>query len=378
MHRCNAGGPVVTVLSLLASVSHNDSVLLDCTVLRRLAQSLTTALPMYSAVLLMCVTAVLLCQPAVAQVAGNAPAGVSGSGSSVFAGSMVSVRPTVSALALNKAAEPMWNPYFGTQVTLAPRVSLSRRASLSAMLIINREFTQSGSTTYAGETTLSDTFLSGSFTVLSHPPSGLRLAANAQLRLPSSKASLGRTMIAGLLGGASLSWSRKFKLFGVQQAVSLIGIGRFGRIFHQHAEASTEQPWLAECGALPTGCGRFSHSGSRNNKYRGQAIVSLSYRPVSKLSLSFQVGSFYDLLYDLPAAKTQGFEVPLDPTDPSGRGIAFYIVTLSYQPIRALAVALGTETANAHLAPDSTFRTPFFNRNTTIFLSLRAFPAALL
>lgn len=324
------------------------------------------------------VLVLLVAATAAAQVAGNSPAGVSGSGSSKFAGSMISLRPTVSALSFNKGAEPMYNPYFGTQITLAPRLSLGKRASVSAMLIINREFTHSGSTTYAGETTLSDTFISGSFTILSHPASGLRLAANAQLRLPSSKASSGRTMVAGLLGGLTASWSRKFTLFGVSQRVSVTGIGRFGQIWHQHAEASIEQPWLSECGSLPTGCGRFSHSGRRNNKYRSQAIAALSYVPVQKFSVSVQVGSFYDLLYDLPAATSQGFDVATDPSDPSGRGIAFYIVTLSYRPITALAIALGTETANAHLAPNSTFRTPFFNRNTTIFLSLRAFPAALL
>ena len=97
-----------------------------------------------------------------------------------------------------------------------------------------------------------------------------------------------------------------------------------------------------------------------------------------KLNVSAQIGSFYDLLDPLPDAHTQGFTIAADPTDPNARGIAFYILSVSYQPTAAFAIAAGTETANAHLAPDSTYRAAFFNRNTTFFLSLRAFPAALL
>lgn len=315
---------------------------------------------------------------AMGQAVGGAPAGVSGGGGSRFAGSMVSLRPTVSALSLDKSAEPTYNPYVATELMLAPRLGIGQRVSLSAMLIATREHTNSDWTSDAGESTLSDTFVTANVRILTIRSAGLSLSGAVQLRLPSSKASQARTLMLGTLGGLTAAWSKPFTLFGVQQRVSLVLIGRAGKLLHRYAEASLETPWLTDCGALPTGCARFAHSGARNIDWRTQLISSLSYQAHPKVSVSIQVGSFYDLLVPLTTAKTQGLTIEPDPTDPSARGIVFYIVSLAVQPHPAFSIAAGTETASAHLAPDSTYRKPFFNRSTLLFIALRMFPAALL
>jgi len=313
-----------------------------------------------------------------AQVGGNAPAGVAKTGRSAFSGSMVSIRPTVSARTLDRSAEPTWNPYVATQMMLAPRYAFTSRVSVSALLIAAREHTNSDWTTEDGETTLSDTFLTGNFRLFSHKGTGLGLGASAQLRLPTSKASQARTMVAATLAGLSASWGKGFSVLGAKQSIAVQLIGRAGRFWHENAEASLEKPWLADCGSLPTGCARFSHNGRRNVAWRTQLIGALSYRPHPKVSFAIQAGSFYDMLEPLPDTTAQGFTVSAHPNGANDRGIAFYILSASWQPHAAFAIAAGTETANAHLAPDSTYRTPFFNRNTLIFVSLRAFPAALL
>ncbi len=312
-----------------------------------------------------------------AQVGGSGPAGVSGKGSSRFAGSMVSLRPTASALSLDKAAEPTWNPYVATQVMLAPRMRLTKRISLSAMLIAAHEHTANDWTTEAGETTLSDTFLTTNVSLVRFKSIGLGLGASFQVRAPTSKASQARTMLFGLLGGLSASWSTSFKIAGHKQAVSVMVLGRVGRFIHRQAEASLETPWLSECGSLPGGCARYAHAGVRNLDWRTQIISALSYRPHPRVGISAQIGSFYDLLAPLPTTTVQGYNIAADPTDPNARGIAFYILSASFQPSSSFAIAAGTETAARHLAPDSSYRAPFFNRNTLLFVSLRVFPAAL-
>ena len=181
---------------------------------------------------------------------------------------MVSFRPMVSALSLDRSAEPTYNPYIGSQVLIAPRFRIDKRFNVSGLLIVNREFTHSSSTTYAGETTLSDTFVTANARLLSHKATGLGLGANLQIRLPTSKGSLGRSFVVGTLAGLTGSWSKGFSVAGVKQRLTLVAIGRVGRFFHRYGEASLETPWLSECGALPTGCARFSHSGARNVAWR--------------------------------------------------------------------------------------------------------------
>ncbi|MCO4762845.1 MAG: hypothetical protein KC502_15125 [Myxococcales bacterium] len=312
-----------------------------------------------------------------AQVGGTGPAGVSAGKGTVFAGSMISYRNVVSAISLDKTSEPTWNPYYAMTLLFAPRVKLSKRLSLSGMIIATQELTQSDWTNQAGEATLSDTFLTVNYRI--GGAKGFGLSASGQVRLPTSKASQARTLLVGGLAGFVGSWGTGFSVAGFKQRVSLALIGRYGFFANRYTTGSLDTPWLEGCADLMGGCSRFSHSGARNPESRWQGIGALTWMPHSRLSIAVQFGLFYDTLYDLGTTTTQhGVSVAADSTDPDARGIVFYVVSANFRVNKSLSLAFGSETASLQLAPDSTKRTPFFNRNTTLFFAVRIFPDALI
>ena len=327
-------------------------------------------------VMMMAFTTLVAPSHGVAQVAGTGPAGVTAGKGTIFAGSMVSYRNVVSAVSLDKNIEPTWNPYYAMTLMFAPRVRVSKRLSISGMITASRELTGSDWTNEAGEATLSDTFLTASYRI--GGVAGFGLSASGQLRLPTSKSSLARTMrIAGLVGFVG-SWGKSFSIVGWRQRVSLALIGRYGWFGHKYTTASLDSPWLDGCADLVGGCSRFAHNGARNPENRTQGIAAFTWMPLSRLSLSAQFGVFYDRLYDLSTVKsTSGVDVAADSTDPDARGIVFYVVSANFSVNKSLSIAIGSETAHLQLAPDSTPRRPFFNRNTTFFLAVRLFPDAI-
>jgi hypothetical protein len=309
--------------------------------------------------------------PALAQVGGQAPAGSGASSSSRFAGSMVSLRNQVGAPSFNRGALPDYNPNVSIAMLIAPR-------SLSALTTVTRELTDADWTTQAGETTLSDTFLTGGVGLLSSKSTGLALSGALQVRAPTSKSSLANGMVAGVLAGFTGSWSASFAPFGWKQSLSLALIGRVGPFFHRTTTGSLQTPWLDGCAELAGGCGQFAHNGVRTPLWRAQGIGALTWNPLDRLSISFQGGVFYDRLRDVAAATSRaGFVVPADPTDPSARGIIFTALYANLSVHPALSFALGSETGHLQLAPDSTYRQPFFNQFTTVLFAVRVFPDAL-
>ena len=330
-----------------------------------------------AALCLVCLVSVAVTpRTASAQVAGTGPAGVTGGSGTMFAGSMVSYRNVVSAVSLDKNIEPTWNPYYAMTLMLAPRVQLGKRFSLSGMITASRELTSSDWTSEAGEATLSDTFLTGSYRI--GGLAGFGVSASAQVRLPTSKASLARTLRVGGLIGLVGSYGKAFSIAGWSQRVSLALIGRYGWFAHKYTTASLDTPWLDGCADLVGGCSRFAHSGARNPETRTQGIAALTWSPLSRLNLSAQFGVFYDTLYDLGTATSKsGVEVAADATDPDARGIVFYVLSANVRINKSLSIAFGSETAHLQLAPDSTPRRPFFNRNTTFFIAVRLFPDAI-
>lgn len=321
----------------------------------------------------------LLASPVMAQVGGQAPAGAETDGTpSIFAGSMVSLRQQVGATSFVKDALPDYNPSVSTALLIAPRVRLGSRLSLSAMITVTHETTNSDWTTDNRETTLSDTFLTLGAPLWSSKDLGLGLSASAQVRLPTSKPSWQNSMIGSALFGLTGSWSASFAPMGWSQSLSVALIGRWGPFVHRYSDGSLESPWLEGCAELPSGCGRFSHDGSRNPIWRAQGITAITWGFAPKLTLSFQGGVFYDKLSEISGRTSRsGFDVPADPTDPNARGIVFTAFYLNYALHPGVSLALGSETAHLQLQPDSTYRQPFFNQFTTVLLAVRMFPDAI-
>lgn len=296
-----------------------------------------------------------------------------------WAGSALSYRNSTSAIGLQRDAEPTWNPQYTMSLTAAPRLRLADGLALAVLATANRDLTDNDWSTYANETWLTDTFASLNLAAPRLDAIATSFGMHVRFRLPTSKASLARTLRLGSFVGVSTTTAGSFSVFGLKQTLALQLVGRLGYLWHGYTEASLDTPWLRGCAELSSGCERFSHNGSRNSEWQTQLMAAFNWQLHASFGIAVQVGSFLDRLHPLSAATTGagGLVVPVDATDPNLRGLAFYVIQATWQPMSAFAISAGSETFDSHLAPDSTWRRPFFNRSTSLFLSLSLFPSAL-
>ncbi len=321
----------------------------------------------------------LFATPALSQPVAPGSAAAGGGSTSRWAGSMLSYRNVTTAIGLQKDAEPTWNPGYAMSLVAAPRFRIADGLGVALLASATRDLTQNDWTTSKGETWLADTFATLNLSAPRFAAINTTFAAHLRLRLPTSKASLARTLRLGTFVGASTTTSANFDVLGLKQTLALQLIGRLGYLWHDYTVASLDRPWLSGCADLPGGCMRFSHNGLRNSQWQTQLIAAFNWQLHATFGLAVQAGAFLDRLYSLDSGATtrDGIEVPTDPTDPGVRGVSFYVISATWLPISAMAVSLGSETVNSQLRPDSTYRRPFFNRSTTLFLGLSFFPSAL-
>lgn len=292
------------------------------------------------------------------------------SGNTPFAGSFVTLRNVATALSVSKSADPTYNPYYAMSLSLAPNWNVNKKVYLRANLSMTRELTHEDWTTYSGETMLSDTSVTAGWRAIRLPSIGLSAALEAALALPTSKASQARTLQAGTGVGMTAVWAAG--------NFAVIGISRVAYQWNRYTTGETETPWLAGCSSTAAGCDPYITTGLRNPQWRFTNFGILSWSPTAWMGLNLQGGIISDLLYDLSAGKSRaaGVDVPLG-DGANHRELMVYGLSAEFRPHKALTVAVGAETANSQLAPDSTYRAPFFNRFTTLFVDLQVAPDKL-
>lgn len=293
------------------------------------------------------------------------------SGNTPFAGSFVTLRNVATAMSLSKSADPTYNPYYALSLSLAPNWNVNKQVYVRANLSMTRELTHEDWTTYSGETMLSDTSVTAGWRAIRLPSIGLSAALEAALALPTSKASQARTLQAGTGVGVTAVWAAG--------NFAVIGISRVAYQWNRYTTGETETPWLAGCSSSAAGCDPYVTTGVRNPQWRFTNFGILSWSPTAWMGLNLQGGVVADLLYDLSASKSRaaGVIVPLG-DGANHRELMVYGLSAEFRPHKALTVALGAETANPQLAPDSTYRAPFFNRFTTLYVDLQVAPDKLL
>lgn len=296
-----------------------------------------------------------------------------------WAGSVLTYRNVANAIGLQKDVEPTWEPMYAMSLVAAPRFRIAKGLGIAVLAQATREITDNDWTTERGEIWLADTFATLNMSAPRLDLLATTVGAHLRLRLPTSKASLARTMRVGTFVGVNTTTAGSFDLFGLKQTLALQLIGRLGYLWHRYTEASLDEPWLGGCADLPGGCMRYSHSGLRNTEWQTQLMGAFNWQLHPTFGLAVQAGAFLDRLHPLADATTSAgaIAVPVDPTDPNTRGLAFYVIAATWQPISTLAVSFGSETVHNQLRPDSTYRRPFFNRSTTLFVGLSLFPSAL-
>ncbi|MBM4343784.1 MAG: hypothetical protein FJ100_10445 [Deltaproteobacteria bacterium] len=295
---------------------------------------------------------------------------VPGSGSP-FAGSTVTLRNTATAISLDKAHEPTYNPYYALQLTLAPNVILPKGLYARASAFVTRELTQEDDTTYRGESVWSDTNATLGWRALRVPSLGAMLNLEALFTLPTSKASQARTLTLGTGLGATLIVSAGDFYF--------LGISRATYNWHRYTTGQTETPWLPGCQGTATGCDPYIGNGVRNPEWRLLNLLGGGWSPAAWLGLNAQFAVIDNVLYGATDQRTPaGVAVPVSATNSNLRGAFYYGLSAELRVHKALIVLLGVDTFNPQLQPDSTYRQAVFNRFSTLYVDLQVAPDKLL
>jgi len=283
-------------------------------------------------------------------------------------GSSFTYRNVATAVSFNKGAELGHNPYYAMSWMFGPRWWLGDVFNASAALSLTRELTHSDWSTYEGETQVSDFVLgAGASRFATIPALDIGISASLKLIAPSSKSSRARTMIVGVKPGFALS-----RNFDVLSGINLGYSFSATKTFHEATTAQREEPNIAGCVGTAEGCESYMNTGSRNSSWGLYNGFSLGVGFVDWLSMSASFGLLHSFLYkqdDIEGEQMSEWQ-PGD-EDVNTRYTMLYGLELAARPNPAVTVAMGANTANGQLAPDSSYQKPFFNRYTAIYLDLR-------
>lgn len=283
---------------------------------------------------------------------------------SMFRGSRVTYRNSVTAISFDESAELTYDPTYVMTLGLGPRWWFADQGYLRAGLTVGRELTESNWTTESGETYLGDTTVAvGSPMLWKAPVIGTTFSAELGLRFPSSKASQARTLLTAIEPRVGVR-----RTFGVLSGI-WVGYGMLlARDFHEFTTAQRESSLIPGACDVDASCARHLNSGVRNTTWRMSHTLDAGIAFTDWLSLGGAFGVHAHYLHPASEIEDESFE-PLP--DENARYFFSYDLEATVTPWRPLVVGLGASTFNEQLAPDSTFRAPVFNRFTQVYLDLR-------
>jgi hypothetical protein len=280
-----------------------------------------------------------------------------------FRGTSIGLSSVVSARSFDRSLDPHYNPYFASVLSANASWWFGNRINLYGRIALSREWTQADGTTRADETLVSDTTLGINATNFWNVPvreGSIRCGVG--FTFPTSLASEAQTLTLGIT--PSFSASRRFD---VLDGLSLAYSFQWRKNIYDSTTSARETPLFSTCTTALGSCDPFVHTGVRNVDYRVVHGTSIGLGLVGGLSANVGLSLFEDRLMDVGEDSRISF-MPQSPAD-SRYAVAFG-AGLSWSIIPALTVGAGLQTAHGQLAPDSTYRQPFFNRYSTYMLDV--------
>ena len=291
-----------------------------------------------------------------------------------FRGSTFLWLQSVNALALDKQAELTYNPNYSWLFRFQPRYYATKKLNFRARIGLGIEWTNADDSTKYHEPLWEDIWLDAVYTnAVKIPGAGVEVSPSIRLVLPTSKASMARTLYLGV--GPGLALRREFKL---PKGMSIDLAYSFGYIknINHYSTLQYDAPTIITCnGSGGEDCGRFLHSGGRNPSMAFTNMFLLDWSITKRWKFGALFAVINSLLYDLtPGSVTlAGGDVLPVGADPNfnvnNRAAMIYSLDLTFEAHPAVSISLGSWTYNPQLTEDSRFRAPFFNRYTEFNLS---------
>lgn len=286
-------------------------------------------------------------------------------------GSMLVYENSFSALSLDKAADPEFNPYYAMSLDMRPRWYLRDDLSVRGRLVLDLELTDSDSTDTAQELTISDlTFdLAYAPSFFKIPVIDVKGSASLRVYLPTSIASRARTMVMAL--SPAIGLMRPFKLRSEGKAFSTL-TARYGfrtvKYMHKWATASAPADRLG-CSPTRPEC---VQSGRRNRNWRFINTFGLDLQILPKLSFSGTFMLINDIKHGLDAQTLDTLAGPIavGESQIDHTAAVWTVFDVTYQALEWMHLSLGTSTYHPARTLESNVRGPFLNRYTNIYFDI--------
>lgn len=288
-----------------------------------------------------------------------------------YRGTVINWRNAMSALTLQKDAEPTYNPYYAMQLNTTARWWFDDTFFAGVDFGFEAELTDADYTTRSGELWWNDTYIRfGASRFLRIPVVDIDFSAGIDLIAPTSKVSQARTVYLGVR--PSVTISRHFDVLG---GIHLAYLFRATKYFNEYTTSKLNGPIVPGCTGGGTDCASLLQTGVRNPSWALTHLFLASFAFTDWVGVTGTVGLVSSYLYPLEGDDSRISTQTVTGTDE--RHTMVYEFELWTKPMESLGVAVGASTVNPQLAPDSTYQQPFFNRYTTFYVDLRLDVAGL-
>ncbi len=308
-------------------------------------------------------------------------------------GAPVAVLPPVAARVHSEGVEVLHStqPFRGSSLgygftggaatfSFRPRWYVSDQLSLRFRLDLAKQLTNADDTTYYREVVSSPALIDLVYLpAFTETWTGLSVAPNIRVTLPIDKASHAETLRLGLGPGFEL-----YRTFDVLSGLVVSYGFRFTKKLHQYTTAQTDSvyPFSSSSGSVatmaipdyadqanPSGLAVGWTGGVRNVSMRFANVLQARLAIVPKLYFTAYASIRNDLLYDMTPTS-----LPVTPTasTTNQRASYWYLLDLTFDPVRSLSLSLGTSTLVPSIDPSGIAYFPFFNRATNVYLNLTA------
>lgn len=287
-----------------------------------------------------------------------------------FKGSTITYENTFSAYSLDESAQISYNPYYAMSFSFRPVFALWRDLVLNLRLDLEVELTNADDTTYYHEPKFSDTFAAISYMpIYTIPYLGIDVGAAFNLVFPTGLESLAESRYLGF--GPELLLSKKFDLL---EGLTLSYSFRYLKYLNEYTTLQRDtNPYICPTSSGPE-CYAHGQLGdpSHSMLFRNDLSVKMDF--FKWLSFTAEVLFYNYLNYDVTkdTITIDGDEIPIDSIDSPQNHVAsiWYVVDVTFTPLDYLSFSIGTSTFSPQLNPDSTYRQPFFNRDTNFYVDV--------
>jgi hypothetical protein len=312
-----------------------------------------------------------------------------------FRNSSITYENVISNRTIYQGDDLTYNPYYAMSVSLRPRWYFTDAFSTRLRFDVETELTNADNTTTYREPRVSDIYLDFVYDpIVKIPGVGVSVGAGLRFSLPTSVESRAQTRYLGIgpelrlarvfsvLDGLTMAYSFRYtKYINRQDMVSRSSNpytdGRPTSPVGPQSDPMLEAAYFATPAVQTAGMDPHDHSGvpALSQAFTNTLMVRVDFlRRYVPMSFTVMTAFLNGLTYGVPEHTTEvsGTDHTVahiaDPT--THRPSIWYVVDLGVEITDFLSASVGASTLSHQLAPDATYRTPFFNRNTNLYVDL--------